>query len=77
MVLTHSDRLDVRIAFAFGRGTLNKMHQNLAWAVGYNTLAWPIAAGVFQPPFGPVLRPDIAAMTISGSSALVAVNALP
>jgi len=31
------------------RGTVRKMHQNLAWAVGYNSLALPIAAGVFEP----------------------------
>ena len=76
VVLMRSDPLDVPTAFAIGRGTLNKMHQNLAWAVGYNTLALPIAAGVFQPAFGLVLRPEIAALSMSGSSVLVAVNAL-
>jgi Cu2+-exporting ATPase len=55
---------------------LSKMRQNLAWAVGYNTVALPIAAGVFQPAFGLVLRPEIAALSMSGSSVLVAVNAL-
>jgi Cu2+-exporting ATPase len=34
------------------------MRQNLAWAVGYNVIALPIAAGVFQPAFGLVLRPE-------------------
>jgi len=76
VVLMRSDPLDVATALAIGRGTLNKMHQNLAWAVGYNTLALPIAAGVFQPAFGLVLRPEIAALTMSGFSVLVAVNAL-
>jgi len=76
VVLMRSDPLDVATALAIGRGTLNKMHQNLAWAVGYNALALPIAAGVFQPAFGLVLRPEIAALTMSGSSVLVAVNAL-
>jgi Cu2+-exporting ATPase len=52
------------------------MRQNLAWAVGYNAVALPIAAGVFQPAFGLVLRPEIAALLMSGSSFLVAVNAL-
>jgi Cu2+-exporting ATPase len=51
------------------------MHQNLGWAVGYNSIALPIAAGVFQP-LGLVLRPEIAALSMSGSSLLVAVNAL-
>ncbi len=76
VVLMRSDPLDVPTAFAIGRGTLSKEHQNLAWAVGYNTIAIPIAAGVFQPAFGLVLRPEIAALSMSGSSVLVAVNAL-
>jgi P-type Cu2+ transporter len=48
----------------------------LAWAVGYNAIALPIAAGVFQPAFGLVLRPELAALSMSGSSVLVAANAL-
>ena len=43
---------------------------------GYNAVALPIAAGVFEPAFGLVLRPEIAALSMSGSSFLVAVNAL-
>ncbi len=76
VVLMRSDPLDVATAFAIGRGTVGKMRQNLAWAVGYNVIALPIAAGVFQPAFGLVLRPEIAALSMSGSSVLVAVNAL-
>jgi Cu2+-exporting ATPase len=52
------------------------MRQNLGWAVGYNAIALPIAAGVFEPAFGLVLRREIAALSMSGSSFLVAVNAL-
>jgi Cu2+-exporting ATPase len=52
------------------------MRQNLGWAIGYNAVALPIAAGVFEPAFGLVLRPEIAALSMSGSSLLVAVNAL-
>jgi Cu2+-exporting ATPase len=76
VVLMRSDPLDVATAITIGRGTLRKMRQNLAWAVGYNAIALPIAAGVFQPAFGLVLRPEIAALSMSGSSVLVAVNAL-
>jgi Cu2+-exporting ATPase len=76
VVLMRSDPLDVPIALQIGRGTLRKMRQNLAWAVGYNAIALPIAAGVFEPAFGLVLRPEIAALSMSGSSFLVAVNAL-
>jgi Cu2+-exporting ATPase len=76
VVLMRSDPLDVPTALAVGRGTLRKMRQNLGWAVGYNAIALPIAAGVFEPAFGLVLRPEIAALSMSGSSFLVAVNAL-
>jgi P-type Cu2+ transporter len=76
VVLMRSDPLDVPIALRIGRGTLRKMRQNLGWAVGYNAIALPIAAGVFEPAFGLVLRPEIAALSMSGSSVIVAVNAL-
>ncbi len=76
VVLMRSDPLDVPTALAIGHGTLRKMRQNLGWAIGYNSVALPIAAGVFEPVFGLVLRPEIAALSMSGSSLLVAVNAL-
>ncbi|WP_197505957.1 cation-translocating P-type ATPase [Mycobacterium sp. 852014-52144_SCH5372336] len=76
LVLMRSDPLDVPIALRIGRATLRKMRQNLGWAVGYNVIALPIAAGVFEPAFGLVLRPEIAALSMSGSSLIVAVNAL-
>jgi Cu2+-exporting ATPase len=76
VVLMRSDPLDIPIALQIGRATLRKMKQNLGWAVGYNAIALPIAAGVFEPAFGLVLRPEIAALSMSGSSLLVAVNAL-
>ena len=76
VVLMRSDPLDVAKALTIGRGTLRKMRQNLGWAIGYNAIALPIAAGVFEPAFGLVLRPEIAALSMSGSSFIVAMNAL-
>ena len=76
VVLMRSDPLDVPTALQIGRGTLRKERQNLGWAVGYNAIALPIAAGVFEPAFGLVLRPEIAALSMSGSSLIVALNAL-
>jgi Cu2+-exporting ATPase len=73
VVLMKSDPYDVVGAMTLSRATLRKMHQNLWWAVGYNLIAFPIAAGVFYP-F--LLSPELAALAMSGSSALVAVNAL-
>jgi Cu2+-exporting ATPase len=75
VVLMRSDPLDVPTALRIGRGTLRKMRQNLSWAVGYNAIALPIAAGVFAS-WGLVLRPEMAALSMSGSSVIVAVNAL-
>ncbi|MER8462684.1 heavy metal translocating P-type ATPase [Mesorhizobium sp. M1396] len=73
IVLMRSDPYDVVGAMTLSRATLRKMHQNLWWAVGYNLIAFPIAAGVFYP-F--LLSPELAALAMSGSSALVAINAL-
>jgi Cu2+-exporting ATPase len=75
VVLMRSDPLDVATAITISRGTLRKMHQNLAWAVGYNALAIPLAAGVLEP-IGFILRPEVGAISMSGSSVIVAVNAL-
>jgi Cu2+-exporting ATPase len=75
VVLMRSDPLDVATAITISRGTKRKMHQNLAWAVGYNSLALPIAAGVFEP-LGFVLRPEIGAISMAGSSIIVALNAV-
>ncbi|MEI2453447.1 MULTISPECIES: heavy metal translocating P-type ATPase [Lysobacter] len=73
IVLMRSDPGDVVSAMKIASGTLRKMHQNLWWAVGYNAVAFPLAAGVLYP-F--VLSPEIAALSMSGSSAIVALNAL-
>jgi Cu2+-exporting ATPase len=73
VVLMKSDPFDVVGALELSRATLRTMHQNLWWAVGYNTIAFPLAAGVLYP-F--TLSPEIAALAMSGSSGLVAVNAL-
>ena len=73
VVLMKSDPFDIVGAISLSRATLRKMHQNLWWAVSYNVVAFPLAAGVLYPI---LLSPEIAALAMSGSSALVAVNAL-
>jgi Cu2+-exporting ATPase len=75
VVLMRSDPLDIPTTLTIGRGTLRKMRQNLGWAIGYNAIALPIAAGVFAF-VGLTLRPEIAALSMSGSSVIVAVNAV-
>jgi Cu2+-exporting ATPase len=73
VVLMKSDPYDIVAAIELSRATVRKMHQNLWWAVGYNVIAFPLAAGVLYP-F--TLSPEIAAFSMSGSSAVVAINAL-
>ncbi len=73
VVLMKSDPYDIVGAIELSRATVRKMHQNLWWAVGYNTIAFPLAAGVMYP-F--VLSPEVAAMSMSGSTLIVAINAL-
>jgi Cu2+-exporting ATPase len=73
VVLTKSDPLDVVRAIEISRAAVRKMRQNLFWAVAYNAVAFPLAAGVLYPI---LLRPEVAALAMSGSTVLVAVNAL-
>ena len=73
VVLMRSDPLDVVKAIELSRATYRKMHQNLWWAAGYNVIAFPLAAGVLYPL---TLSPEIAALSMSGSTVLVALNAL-
>jgi Cu2+-exporting ATPase len=75
VVLMRADPADVATAMGLSRATVRKMRQNLGWAIGYNSLALPIAAGAFAWA-GLTLRPEIAALAMSGSSLLVALNAL-
>jgi Cu2+-exporting ATPase len=75
VVLMRSDPLDVATAVTISRGTRRKMHENLGWAIGYNSLALPIAGGIFEP-LGFTLSPAIGALSMSGSSVIVAVNAV-
>jgi Cu2+-exporting ATPase len=73
VVLMRSDPFGVVGAVGLSRATLRKMHQNLWWAVGYNVIAFPFAAGVFYPL---TISPEMAALAMSGSSLIVAANAL-
>jgi len=53
------------------RGNVREMHQNLSRAIGYNSLALPIAVGVFEP-IGLTPQSEIAAISMADSSVLVA-----
>ncbi|WP_138994273.1 heavy metal translocating P-type ATPase [Larkinella sp. C7] len=73
IILVNSDPMDVVQMITFGRATYRKMVQNLAWAVGYNVIAIPLAAGVLYPTF--MLSPAMGAVLMSASTIVVAVNA--
>ena len=76
VVLMRSDPLDILRAIQLSKATVRKMKQNLVWASVYNILAIPIAAGVLYPRYGIELRPEWAALLMSVSSIIVAVNAV-
>ena len=73
IILVNSDPKDVVNMIAFGRATYRKMIQNLFWAVGYNVVAIPLAAGVLYPHF--TLSPAMGAVLMSLSTVVVAINA--
>lgn len=73
IILVNSDPNDVVRMISFAKATYNKMIQNLAWAVGYNVIAIPLAAGVLYPRF--VLSPAMGAVLMSLSTVIVAINA--
>lgn len=73
IILVNSDPADVVNMIAFGKATYRKMIQNLFWAVGYNVVAIPLAAGVLYPQF--VLSPAMGAVLMSLSTIIVAFNA--
>ena len=73
IILVNSDPRDVVKMIDFGKKTYSKMIQNLVWAVGYNVVAIPLAAGVLYPTY--VLSPAMGAVLMSVSTIVVALNA--
>ncbi|MDO5117904.1 MAG: heavy metal translocating P-type ATPase [Eggerthellaceae bacterium] len=75
MVLVRNDLLDVAAAIQLSRATMRNIKQNLFWALFYNVLCIPIAAGALSG-LGITLTPDFAAAAMSLSSIFVVSNAL-
>ena len=75
MVLVRNDLMDVPAGIQLSRATMRNIKQNLFWALFYNVICIPVAAGVLSP-FGITLTPDIAAAAMSLSSICVVMNAL-
>jgi P-type Cu2+ transporter len=74
VVLVRSDPRDVPRIVALSKATYRKMVQNLWWAAGYNIFAIPLAAGVLAT-WGVILHPALAAVLMSASTVIVAINA--
>ncbi len=75
-VLLRGEPLAIVAAIDLARATLRTMRANLGWAVGYNILGIPIAAGVLYPFFGILLSPAIASAAMALSSISVLGNSL-
>ena len=76
IILMSNDLLDVVSAIQLSKATLRNIKQNLFWALIYNLIGIPIAAGVLYPFFGFQLNPMLGAAAMSFSSVCVVTNAL-
>lgn len=76
IVLIKDDIRDVVTAIELSRATIRKIKSNMFWALFYNSLGIPIAAGVLYPFFRIMLRPEIAAAAMALSSVSVVTNSL-
>ena len=75
IILMKSDPRDIPKIIRISQLTYTKMMQNLFWATGYNIVALPLAAGALASK-GIILQPAVAAIFMSLSTIIVALNAL-
>eukprot|EP00879_Flechtneria_rotunda_P002497 GHRR01002695.1.p1 GENE.GHRR01002695.1~~GHRR01002695.1.p1 ORF type:complete len:816 (+),score=310.19 GHRR01002695.1:1560-4007(+) len=76
VVLMGDRLLQVVDCIALGQATLNKIKQNLAWALVYNVIGIPLAAGALLPSMGLALSPSAAGGMMAFSSVAVVANSL-
>jgi P-type Cu+ transporter len=75
-ILMRGEPQQIVDAILLARQTVRVMRQNLGWALGYNVLGIPIAAGVLYPVLGILLNPVIASAAMALSSVSVLSNSL-
>lgn len=75
IVLMRGDLMDAVRAVVIGRATLTKIKQNLFWALFYNILGIPVAAGLLSG-YGITLKPEYAGLAMAFSSVSVVLNSL-
>jgi len=76
VLLLRTQPSSIPAALGLTRQTLRIMRQNLGWAVGYNLLGIPLAAGLLYPVFHLLLTPWLAAAAMALSSVCVLANSL-
>jgi Cu+-exporting ATPase len=76
VTLMRSDLNGVAAAIALSRDTMRVMRQNLFWALAYNVVGIPIAAGILYPVCGLLLSPVLASAAMAFSSFSVVTNSL-
>lgn len=75
IILVRNDPRDIVKIIQLSKMTYTKMVQNLFWATGYNVAALPLAAGLLYA-WGIILEPAVAAVFMSASTVIVAINAM-
>ena len=76
IVLMKNDLLDIHKAIKLSKITMSKIRQNMFWALFYNSLGIPIAAGILYPFTGWLLNPMLAGGAMAMSSVSVVMNSL-
>jgi Cu+-exporting ATPase len=76
VTLVKGDLRGITRAVRLSQATMRNIRQNLLFALGYNALGIPLAAGVLYPAFGLLLSPIFAGAAMALSSFSVVMNAL-
>jgi cation transport ATPase len=74
--MVYTTHTQVADTVELGRATLGKIKQNLFWALSYNCVSIPLAAGVLLPSYSVALTPSIAGGMMAVSSIAVVSNSL-